>query len=376
MPLNPSRLPRVLGDHLKNIGGWSSRQRLVAFAVDDYGNVRVGSADAARRLEVAGISLGHYMDRLDTLETTSDLENLFNVLDRFRDRTGRPPVITAYTLTANPDFAFLRSGFHDYRYLNLQETFDYFGSRHPNNYGRTWDLWREGIARGLIFPQFHGREHFNLQVLKLKLERNSRDLLVNLENDSLAGLTSESELPGLHYTRAFAWNSATDLGLHAGYLQSGLSLFEQLFGFRSLTFAPPALTLHPSLQPVLFDEGVRAIDRNRVEFVDGQGKTRNRLGQKTSSNLVTLVRNVVFEPTTSPDNAVARALQQIEAAFFWNKPAIISSHRVNFCGQIDESNRSRGLNALQALLNQILTRWPDTQFVTTADLTQQIMATS
>ncbi|MFO0180642.1 MAG: hypothetical protein ACK517_02550, partial [bacterium] len=92
--------------------------------------------------------------------------------------------------------------------------------------------------------------------------------------------------------------------------------------------------------------------------------------------LITLVRNVVFEPTTSPATAVARALQQIQAAFFWNKPAIISSHRVNFCGQIDESNRKHSLEALQSLLQEILARWPDVKFLTAEELTRLILATS
>ena len=376
MPLSLNPVSQLFGDHIKNIGGWSSKRRLVVFAVDDYGNVRLDSAEAGRRIAAAGVPLTHFMDRLDTLETSSDLESLFEVLDRFRDQAGSPPVFTAYTLTANPDFAELRSGCGDYRFLNLKETFDDASSRQPANYAGTWSLWSEGIARGLIFPQFHGREHYNLEVLRHKLGRKSRDLLINLANDSLVGLTSEDNLPGLHYTRSFAWNADTDFRLQAETLKSGLELFEQLFGFRSLTFAPPALTLHPSLHPVLIEEGVRAIDRNRVENAGGRGMTRNKLGQKTRSNLITLVRNVVFEPTTSPATAVARALQQIQAAFFWNKPAIISSHRVNFCGQIDESNRKQGLEALQSLIQEILARWPDVKFLTAEELTRLILATS
>ncbi|MFO0263820.1 MAG: hypothetical protein ACK53V_19495, partial [Planctomycetota bacterium] len=187
MPLSLNPVSQLFGDHIKNIGGWSSKRRLVVFAVDDYGNVRLDSAEAGRRISAAGVPLTHYMDRLDTLETSSDLESLFEVLDRFRDQAGSPPVFTAYTLTANPDFAELRSGCGDYRFLNLKETFDDASSRQPANYAGTWSLWSEGIARGLIFPQFHGREHYNLEVLRHKLGRKSRDLLINLANDSLVG---------------------------------------------------------------------------------------------------------------------------------------------------------------------------------------------
>ena len=61
-------------------------------------------------------------------------------------------------------------------------------------------------------------------------------------------------------------------------------------------------------------------------------------------------------------------LKQIEAAFFWGKPAIVSSHRVNFCGHIDPENRKKGLIALDTLLNKVVNKWPDIEFVSIDEL--------
>ncbi|MGY6555170.1 MAG: hypothetical protein ACXIUM_11695, partial [Wenzhouxiangella sp.] len=55
-------------------------------------------------------------------------------------------------------------------------------------------------------------------------------------------------------------------------------------------------------------------------------------------------------------------------AFQMNKPAIISSHRINFCGFIDESNRDQNLEALDYLLKAVLQRWPDVEFITSEEL--------
>jgi hypothetical protein len=60
---------------------------------------------------------------------------------------------------------------------------------------------------------------------------------------------------------------------------------------------------------------------------------------------------------------VSFTMKQIEAAFFWGKPAIISSHRVNFCGHIDPKNREKGITYLKNLLKQIQKKWPDVEFV-------------
>lgn len=88
-----------------------------------------------------------------------------------------------------------------------------------------------------------------------------------------------------------------------------------------------------------------------------------------STGKVTLVRNVVFEPTDERSiDWGAYTLKQIEAAFRWRQPAIISSHRVNFCGQINPQNRAQGLAALRTLLRKIVERWSEVEFVSIAEL--------
>lgn len=60
-------------------------------------------------------------------------------------------------------------------------------------------------------------------------------------------------------------------------------------------------------------------------------------------------------------------MRQVAAAFRWGKPAIISTHRVNFVGAISPGNREKGLDELHRLLQAIVHQWPDVEFMNSAD---------
>jgi hypothetical protein len=98
------------------------------------------------------------------------------------------------------------------------------------------------------------------------------------------------------------------------------------------------------------------------------------MGGKTG--LLQTVRNVQFEPSLLPeqqkDRAVRDCLNQIKTAFFWNKPAIISMHRINFCGTLHEKNRIDNLKRLDVLLKEITLRWPDVIFMDSVSLGKMI----
>ena len=369
-------LPSLL-DNLKNLRGWRSPRKLVAFAVDDYANVRVDSREALERLGGAALDLSSSFDHLDTVETRQDLEALFAVLDSVRDGRGRPAIFTAYAMSANPDFGRILENGENYYYETVSETFSRLSSEQALAYDGAWALWQEGIAKRLIQPQFHGREHLNIDLFEHKLREKSPDLMANLANKSLAGIASDPAMPGVGFTHAFGLNDRSQLERHREILRDGLELFEKVWGFRSITFTPPAQTLHPSLLSIAEEGGVVSIDKPlRCVRAIGDGTERreiNRSGRQRGQDHVTVVRNVVFEPNKDMGfDPVERAMQQISAAFRWHKPAIVSSHRVNYCGHIDESNRQRGLDALGVLLQRITQRWPEAEFESVDQIVEQM----
>jgi len=370
-------MKRMLLDNLKNIPGWRTAEKLVAFSVDDYGNVRLDSKAAWERMAAAGLDLGGRFDRFDTLETRQDLEALFEVLASVTDASGRSAVFTPYGLCANPDFDAMLSGDPGYRYEPLPRTFERLTATQPQAYDGAWALWREGMRLGLLRPQFHGREHLNVELIERKRRAGDQALTINLDNRSMAGLGDEPSLPGVGYTHAFGLRDRSEIEQHREIIADGLKLFEQVFGFRSQTFTPPAQQLHPDLYPWVESQGVRAIDKplHCVRRLDRERTVRefNALGRRRGQDHVSIVRNVVFEPTNDPAfDAVGLALNQVAAAFRWRKPAIISSHRVNFCGHIDPENRKLGLDALRRLLQGIVQRWPDVRFISADELVERI----
>ena len=362
-------MKQLISDNVKNLRGWKSRRKLVVFAVDDYANVRVSSTEARQRLIDAGLDLSSQMDRYDALETRQDLEALFEVLDSVRDGQGRPAVFTAYALSANPDFVRIRTHGEQYASESVTDTFARLAAEQPDAYEGAWNLWREGMKRGLIRPQFHGREHLNVDLFEHKLRAGAHDLAANIEHACLAGISGDPALPGVGFSHAFGLHEESALPRQRKILADGLDRFERVWGFRSATFTPPAMQLHSSLFKVAVDGGVRAIDKPlRFNRVAGSGERRreiNHSGLQRGQNHITVVRNVVFEPGKNMGwEPVSRALQQIDAAFRWRRPAIISSHRVNFCGHLDEANRNHSLAALSRLLESIVSRWPDVEFTT------------
>ena len=57
------------------------------------------------------------------------------------------------------------------------------------------------MRNGLLQPQFHGREHLNVELLERKLRVGDKALIANLENRSMAALTGEPSMPGVGFTQ-------------------------------------------------------------------------------------------------------------------------------------------------------------------------------
>ena len=69
-----------------NIPGWRTKRHIVVIESDDWGSIRMSSKESFERLRAAGIPVdkSHYNIN-DALECNQDLEELFNVLVRYKD---------------------------------------------------------------------------------------------------------------------------------------------------------------------------------------------------------------------------------------------------------------------------------------------------
>ena len=91
--------------NLINVPGWVTSKKIVVIESDDWGSVSMPSLEAYNRLLAAGVPVDKSsFTQFDSLESEEDLNELFNVLTKYRDFKGNHPCITACAVVANPDF--------------------------------------------------------------------------------------------------------------------------------------------------------------------------------------------------------------------------------------------------------------------------------
>lgn len=356
-----------LKSYIKNIPGIRTTRKMVCFSVDDFGNVFLNSKQAREALRRRGVPVDQSrFSQLDILENKDDLTGLYEILSSVKDKDNKHACFTAFTMSANIDFdAIEKNNYSKYEYKSLSETFDSLPG-----YEGVWSLWKEGIQKGFLIPEFHGREHLNIHFLEEGIAKRDPFIIANLQNRSWAGL---GYMGNIGFTEAFSFNHFKEVQKHHDIIRDGLRLFEKLFGRKAKHFNAPGAREHRSLHHTIKECGLTMIDADILKAEhQGEGKYKNiynPFGRKNVAGLITVFRNCVFEPSLSEKSDwVDSCMKEIEIAFRVGKPANISSHRVNFVGGIEPSNRDNGLKKLKSLLTSIVKKWPDVEFVSSSQL--------
>lgn len=359
-----------------NFHSWSTEGKYIVIESDDWGGIRTASPEAYQAMLKAGDNLDRFpFTRYDALASEDDLELLFDLLSGFTDMNGNHPVFTANCSMANPDFNKIReSGFSTYFYEPFTETFKKY-QQHSNCFA----LWQQAMSHGLFFPQLHGREHLNVSRWLRDLHQEDKDLRLAFDHQMISGGKSFGPDNQFAYLDAFNYGPGNDR-LIDGIVSEGAQLFHSLMGYQSRSFVPACYVWNHSLEKALARHGIEYI-QSSVQLVPterGYGQfdeITHRAGERNQFQQVYLVRNCIFEPSLGyGSNAVDFCMAQIRNAFLWKTPATICSHRVNYVGYIDQSNRDRNLPLLKLLLTRILECWPEVQFITSVDLGSMIAA--
>jgi hypothetical protein len=365
-------IPQSAIRDISNIPGFSTRRKLVIIESDDWGSIRMPSNRVFDNMVNFGFDFlsdeGFRFNKYDSLATEADLSALFDLLSSKIDSTGRPVVITPFAVLANPDFKkIFQHDFTEYFYEPFVETL----KRYPNCEG-SFTLWKSGIDSRLFVPQFHGREHLNVQPWLRALRNGHVNTRKAFDNEVWGISTANDPDIKLEFQAAFDFIEIKDLEYQKEVIRTGLDLFENLMGYRATYFVPPNGPFSKKLENVCASHGIKFLSTSKIQMEPvGEGKTKRRihwLGQKSKNNLTYFTRNCFFEPSDTGKDWVDSCLMEISSAFKWRKPAVISSHRVNYIGALDERNRDNGLKQLSILLNQILKQWPDAEFVTSEEL--------
>ena len=211
--------------NLKNCIGWSTNRKIVVIESDDWGSIRMPSRNVYDYLLKQGYRVNErFYERYDSLESNDDLEVLFDVLSSVRDKNNQPAVITANSVVANPDFNKIqKSNFQEYHYELFYETLNKY-----NSHSKAFDLWKEGLSKGLFMPQFHGREHLNVPRWMNALQTEDRDIRFVFDLGMAGIFPKENPGEGNQYMVAYAIDSEKESIYHQQSVTEGLDLFEQI----------------------------------------------------------------------------------------------------------------------------------------------------
>lgn len=360
---------KELSINTQNILGWRSNKKILVIESDDWGSIRMPSKKAFDNLLAHGIPVDKCpYNSNDSLETVEDLSALFEVFSTIKDANGNPLKITANTIVANPDFKKIKeSNFSQYFYEDFISTY-----QRINYKTQTFNLIKEGISSDIYVPQLHGREHLHVCSWLKALQEGDKETRFAFENEVYGHPTKYFENTKMNFLSALHSRNQVEEQLMRQSLVEASLLFEKYFGYKSESFIAPRYIWNDGVEGELNNIGVKYIQGLIVQQVPYGEKLKTKthiFGSKNRYKQTYINRNVFFEPTQNKKFPwESDALNRIDIAFRWGKPAIISMHRLNFMGGLNELNRKNNLIALKQLVNKVQKKYPDVIFMSTNEL--------
>lgn len=356
---------------------WRTLSRIVVFESDDWGKDGL-SQSVLKKLSTDFdakdflIPLMFHCDLhwlRDALETEDDLDRLYSILEKYTDCRGRHPVFTANIIVANPDFAAIRNN-NFQSYISLKPSIDLIIK------------WKEGINRGVFFPQYHGYTHFNYQWWLRDL-RNNDYFVKKLFDLGVARIPSfkvgqkrydyggEYVDLSVSPSKEFSYEEQQDI------VRKGMDTFEGIFGYKSLTTIAPFYLWDENTEKAWQGFGIKYIQGSNYHIIgyDEQKepiRKRYFLGQINRLGQVYLLRTCSFEEFGGKIDAWKSTMKEISRAFKRDYPAIINAHRVNYVSSVDPKMQDLAFAQLDILLRQIEKKFPDVIYLTSAELGELI----
>jgi hypothetical protein len=355
---------------LFNLPGWHTNRKIVVIESDDWGSIRMPNKNVYVKLKDSGIKVDNCIYcKNDSLENYSDFTELFNVLSKYRDSQGNFPVFTVNTIMANPNFKAIKlTNFTEYHYELFSDSYKRLGIENMDL------IWKEGIENKLLFPQLHGREHLHVNRWLEYLQKGSEETLLAFENEMFGLSKSIVSERRSSFMAAFDAENEVDLKFQKNAIFEATEIFKKYFGFASKSFIATNYIWSQHTEKALKECKVKYLQGGRFQIIASIDKTKANkkfhfTGEKNELGQLYTVRNCLFEPSSNTSfDWVNSCLNDINLSFTLKKPAIITSHRVNFIGSINSINRDNNLKKLDQLLRVIVNKWPNVEFMNSVQL--------
>jgi hypothetical protein len=353
-----------------NLPGKRIKDKVIVFESDDWGMIRTSSKEAFNVLSKKYPLQNCNYSKYDALERKVDVSDLLEVLNSNKSEADiyNTPKFTLNYVTHNPDFDKIQSnGFSNY----FRETNETTYHRYPNS-SEVLNLVKDGILQGLFQPQYHATEHININNWLLDLSHGDEATQLAFSY-RIANLHKENvSTCGKEHLDAFGYRAHEKYEALEKTLEIGLNEFQRIFGYASTSLIAPCYFWNERLESAAIKLGVQVFQGGTVQKVplkDGAKYVRHFMGQKGGMGQRYFIRNCQFERVDNPNiNWVDSCLYDVNWAFQCNKPAIISTHRVNYIGRLNENNKTMGLEMLNTLLKKINKKWQGVLYMDSATL--------
>lgn len=288
---------------------------------------------------------------------TAALNNLINLLTKYKDSAGRHPVVTLALVLAVPDSAAIQ---REGRYGRLMLDAVMFKP--------VVEAIKRGRAAGIFSLQLHGLEHY------------WPDTLMGITDAAVQVWLREEmppateELPSALQSR---WVDASSLPsrphspqvIEAAVAEEA-GLFERILGQRALVVVPPTFVWTHEVEQAWARHGVKVVitpgrrytcrdEAGRPGCVEGAF-----LNGMIGAGVSYMVRDDYFEPERG--HYAEQALAALAQKWSQGRPCLLETHRANFIG--DRAVAERSFAEMDRLYALALARFPNLRFASCEEL--------
>ncbi len=363
-----------VSEQVFGILGNKTRKKIIVIESDDWGLQRMPSKKAFENLKKAGFPVETCPYNLnDSLENVEDISRLNDFCEKFKDKNGNSLKITANFIMSNPDFEKVKeSNFEEYCYLKINDIYNFYQGNL-----NTLTTIKEAYKNGTFIPQLHGREHLQVNHWLNALRIGDNETWLAFNEGVFGHPSNYGKNSGINFLSAFHISSNNELKFIIDSVSDGALIFKEIFGYKSDTFIAPRYIWPLELESYFKDNDIKSLQGTHVQLIPRLNnknihtlaKQINWMGKRNKNGLGYLCRNVFFEPTLRPSFSWEKdALRRIDTAFYWGKPAIISTHRLNFMGGFSSENRETTLSRLRNLIQQVQKKHKEIVFASSNEL--------
>lgn len=298
-------------------------------------------------------------------EQSSALDRLKDLLLECRDASGRPAMMTLGVILQTADReAMRRSQDAGHVAVGLDEP----------RLADVLDAIRRGEASGVFAPQLHGITHY----WEASLVSAASDTPAVQEWMEGSGPGWTEELPAALQSRWIDARTLPSRALLAAEIATAITAevtaWQRIFASPPAVAVPTTFIWNDTVEKAYAEAGVRVLITPGVRLVarDGAGQpTRSGPplfnGEHGCGGIMYLVRDAYFEPALG--HAAERLPRELADRARLGRPALVETHRFNFCGP-------RANDAAFAILTEGLRlareRAPNVRFMSSAELARAI----